>query len=353
MSSSSPDQNSGRIPTLDGWRGIAIVLVIVTHAQNGLDLKLVPYHPWLNLGRHGVGIFFVLSGYLITSRLLKEEKIDLREFYVRRFFRLMPVAWIYLLFLVLIRLISGVPCVGIDALACLLFFRNFYPPTETSQNAFTSHFWSLSIEEQFYLVWPATLHFVGRKWALRIAIAACAIGATYRFLHWQTYNQLFVDTHTQVNFDGLLAGCVLALLVQRDRFRIILGRTAPAVVPVGLFSMAWHIAHYHELIPLSESITIALLIGATSQTPQAAVSRLLDTKFLSQLGIYSYSLYMWQEFFLLPHIGLIFQAFLPIVAVISWHWIEQPCIRMGRRILHQKRSVPAVLVDSARSASLH
>jgi peptidoglycan/LPS O-acetylase OafA/YrhL len=354
MAAISADHSPGRIPTLDGWRGIAILMVLFTHAQKGLFYGTYRGYTWLDLGRHGVGIFFVLSGFLITSRLLGEDAIDLPRFYGRRFFRLMPVAWVYLLFLFVIRKLSGVHLVGTDALACLLFFRNFYPASETPQNAFTSHFWSLSIEEQFYLVWPAVLRLTGRAWAFRIACAACVMCAVYRWLHWDTYNQLFADTRTQVNFDGLLVGCLLALLLHRGVLHDFFSRFYVFLIPVGTVSMVWHITHYHELIPLSESLTIALLIGATSQTPSGIISRLLDVKIMRELGVYSYSLYMWQEFFLLPHFGILFQLFLPLVAITSWHWIEQPCIRLGRRLL--RRSEPAQappLITAPEPGSLH
>ena len=90
-------QPMDRIPTLDGWRGIAILLVLVTHLQISLLGHLYGSYHWMDLGQHGVNLFFVLSGYLITSRLLGENKINLKAFYLRRFFRLMPCAWTYLL----------------------------------------------------------------------------------------------------------------------------------------------------------------------------------------------------------------------------------------------------------------
>jgi hypothetical protein len=95
-----------RIPTLDGWRGIAITLVFVTHLQISLLGHLYHGYRWLDLGQHGVTLFFVLSGYLITSRLLGEEKINLGSFYLRRFFRLMPCAWAYLLILGIVAVVA-------------------------------------------------------------------------------------------------------------------------------------------------------------------------------------------------------------------------------------------------------
>jgi len=88
-----------RIPTLDGWRGIAVLLVLADHVRFALHAEA---SPGVATGQHGVTIFFVLSGFLITSKLMEEKNatgsIDLRSFYVRRFFRLMPAAWAFLLF---------------------------------------------------------------------------------------------------------------------------------------------------------------------------------------------------------------------------------------------------------------
>src|SRR5579863_1674550 len=90
-------QIMNRIPTLDGWRGIAILMVLAAHLQTSLLRGLYGGFRWLDLGQHGVTLFFVLSGYLITTRLLSKPGIDLKAFYLRRFFRLMPCAWVYLL----------------------------------------------------------------------------------------------------------------------------------------------------------------------------------------------------------------------------------------------------------------
>ena len=143
-----------RIPTLDGWRGIAVLLVLVGHFSGRVNTGELG---WLTLiGLHGVAIFFVLSGFLITTILQREfeatGRVDLRRFYLRRFFRLMPCAWCYLLAILgppglLMRTI--VP--GRDLLSCVFFWRNYYHDSAFA-DAFTSHFWSLAIEEQFYLV---------------------------------------------------------------------------------------------------------------------------------------------------------------------------------------------------------
>ena len=158
------EQAPSRIPTLDGWRGIAILLVLFDHTMN--VFRGYGASPWVQTGQHGVTLFFVLSGFLITSSLLNGP-IDLRSFYIRRIFRLMPVAWAYLGLLLLLNL--RVHVVSKSAvLASLFFYRNFEAATFGSA---TWHFWSLSLEEQFYLVWPIVLLLAGARRSRWIAVA--------------------------------------------------------------------------------------------------------------------------------------------------------------------------------------
>jgi peptidoglycan/LPS O-acetylase OafA/YrhL len=323
-----------RIPTLDGWRGIAILLVLIEHAQKGLFNRVYGGHDWLSLGAHGVTLFFVLSGYLITSRLLDEERIDLGAFYIRRFFRLMPTAFVYLAFIWLFSWVSGVRYIGSgDTISCLLFFRNYYPDAahSTPFNTFTVHFWSLSVEEQFYLTWPPLLLWVGRKRALPIAVLGIAGCALFRIEHW------YWSTGIEANIDKLLVGSVLAILMVETNLRAWLVKFNRILLPACLVSFVFFIRNFHYVIPLSESIFIGLAIASTSVKPHSIFARLLDTKLLSQIGVLSYSLYVWQEFFIVPHWASIGLLLLPLVAVGNWALIEKPLIARGKRIIYARR----------------
>lgn len=327
-----------RIPTLDGWRGIAIILVIATHAQKGLFGGAFGGHKWLFFGRHGVAIFFVLSGYLITTRILNEDRFSLKRFYQRRFFRLMPAAWVYLIAIALFSLVSGLHVIGSDAAACVFFFRNYFPLKESSQNAFTGHFWSLSVEEQFYLVWPAVLAATGRRKALYIAAAGALVCAGYRLVYWQAYNRVNFDARSEVIFDGLLVGCILAILLQEDGVKAWFARFYLPLLLFCAVAFPYFVANFQELIPLRESLLIATAIGCTVTVPECGFSRILDRPLLSALGKISYSLYLWQEFFVLPRWAPIGLLLLPIAAIASWKLIEQPSIQWGRRL--EARNLP-------------
>ncbi|WP_263366834.1 acyltransferase family protein [Edaphobacter bradus] len=324
-----------RIPTLDGWRGVAILMVIVTHLQSGL-LGHVWRYKWMDLGQHGVSMFFVLSGFLITSRLLAEEKIGLRRFYLRRVFRLMPCAWAYLAFVALFGLAFKLHIIGEDVWACLFFFRNYLP--EQSANAMTSHFWSLSIEEQFYLVWPFLLFLAGKRKAFWIGLSVALACAAYRFHHWDHLSGGIYNLHTEVRIDALMAGCLFAILNSHEPFRRQLQQNVGIPLASSLLATCLCIYNYQTFVPLTESAFIGLAITCTSLAPSSLAGRVLEYKHLKFLGVLSYSLYVWQEFFLVPHWGPIGIAILPLIAIASFSLIERPGIALGRWLEARLRS---------------
>ncbi len=321
-----------QIPTLDGWRGIAILMVLADHATIAA-LQRYP-HPWMRIGLHGVTLFFVLSGFLITSNLLAGP-IDLKKFYIRRFFRLMPTAWTFLAALLLLNL-SGIHCTSWREIrGCLFFYRNFQGNLGTA-----GHFWSLSIEEQFYLVWPALLLLFGVRRCRWIALAGAASVAAYRFAFWRHYEQGLLYTRTEVRADALLLGCMFALLRNDPAIREKLNRWSEllAVPAAGAFLIA--IATSYTLQPLWESAAVGALLIFTSLHPAALVSRLLEWKPLAWLGTLSYTIYIWQEPFTVFHGKWLFVAggfIFPAFVLASHFLVERPMRKFGRRIAENQR----------------
>jgi peptidoglycan/LPS O-acetylase OafA/YrhL len=325
-------ERSARIPTLDGWRGVAILLVLADHLQVAFLGHTI--RPWTQTGLHGVTIFFVLSGFLITTKLL--EGPQLRDFYLRRFCKLMPAAWLYLAWLLLFDRLSGAHITSrAEIVSCVLFYRNFLVAP-----GFAAHFWSLSIEEQFYLAWPILLLLLGVRRGLWLAFAGIASVALYRWAFWDRYNRTFADTHTQVWADALLVGCSLALLMAQPKVRIFAMRWSKVWTIPSLAIFLASIARFHRMAPLHESLAIASLIAASMLHPRSLLFRPLSTAVLIYLGLISYSLYLWQQFFVglwLNHIAVIVSCFaFPICAVASYYLIERPGARWGHR-LTQKR----------------
>jgi len=331
----SQENTTTRIPALDGWRGIAILLVLLDHTQAALIGGY--YRPWLQTGQHGVTIFFVLSGYLITSKLL-QGPIDLKSFYLRRFFRLMPVAWIYLASLWVTGELSGLHWIsGREIASCVFFYRNFFGPTH---KIYASHFWSLSIEEQFYLVWPCLLLFAGIRRSRWFAICGALAIASYRLLHWAAYDSAWVSFRTEVRADALLAGCLLALLLADARMRAEIQRWTRYIWLPALAALLFCIGHYPWLPPLYECLAIAVLIASAVLHPQSILVRPLILAPLTWLGTVSYSVYVWQEFFLV-HLG---PATIPLICIMplfvlgSYYFIERPSARFGHRLIVAPRS---------------
>lgn len=321
--------SSSRIAALDGWRGIAILLVLIDHIQAAI-LRRYPV-PWTQTGQHGVTIFFVLSGYLITSKLI-DGPVDLKKFYIRRFFRLMPVAWTYLAFLSLLTLYTGANLISLgEVRACLLFYRNFWHTF-----GFAGHFWTLSLEEQFYLVWPCILFFLGVRRSRWFAIIGASSIAFYRRLRWAHYSHGLISRHTEVRADALLIGCLMAIFLTNEKNRKLLAGGWRIYALPCLFILAYGVARCHSLIPLYESVAIALLIGGSCQNELA--SRFLSVRPLTYLGLISYSVYVWQEFFMnwrsreAETIALL--VFFPAFALGSYYGIEEPCRKLGRRLGH-------------------
>ena len=337
-----------RIPTLDGWRGIAVFLVILSHFEAGY-LTGRNWGPSIwNTGQHGVQIFFVLSGYLITSTLLREEQINLGSFYLRRLFRLMPAAWTYLLVLGMLTLFTRMKTLGSDLWPCLFFFRNYIP--ETAANTCTEHFWSLSLEEQFYLAWPPVLALLGRKWAGISAGAAAIAIAVYRFFFIAGTHNFYSFQHTEFRADGLLVGCLLALILANESASRWLRRNGAVVFWLCLAPLAWDILSYSAggFMTLNESILLALMIGSTSLQPQSLPGRMLESQHLKAVGIMSYSIYLWQGLFFRANWGFLGPLLFSASFMLSWRFLEQPGIALGRRILGriQRRSSETIALAS-------
>jgi len=338
--------SSIRIPTLDGWRGIAILLVLVDHLQ---PLRYgQPTNIWTNwIGQHGVTVFFVLSGFLITTKLMQEQAatghIRLGRFYLRRCFRLMPCAWTYLLFVLLIR--GATFTTSGEFASCILFFRNSLTlegfPT-------TLHFWSLSIEEQFYLVWPALLLLAGAQRARWAALALASIVAVFRLLTWHsTIDQPIVASFaTALRADALLIGCATALFQNDPRVR----KAVQAIPgPAVLGAIVLCLYFFHRFIPLGESIMVAVLILRTSMGGFPTVGKFLEWRPLATLGVMSYSIYVWQGFAAelearnLHRLPLVLLG-LAVVSTCSYYGIEKPFIRIGRSLESKPDHMPAAAV---------
>ncbi len=330
-----------RIPTLDGWRGIAIALVLVDHIQYAVLHRYA--WSWTQTGQHGVTIFFVLSGFLITSKLL-QGPIDLRRFYVRRFFRLMPAAWTYVATLLVLGWLTHASLTSPAAVrACLLCYRNFVGGID----GLTGHFWSLSLEEQFYLLWPCLLLLAGARRCRWIAAGGALGCACYRWLHWTHYDHNVINEQTQVRADALLVGCLLALVLQDAHLRARVARWSRAWAVPAFAALVFSVARFHWLPPFYESVCIAGLIAASALNSDSALARPLASPALAWMGAVSYSIYVWQALFMalasgFGTVGVTIVALcfaMPLFVLGSYYLIERPSTRLGHRLTRHLRRV--------------
>ena len=359
MSSSPPRTKgsrirSGYLPTLDGWRAIAIAGVLLDHATSGFH-RQASWYPLLRTGPNGVSLFFAISGFLICSRLLEEEQlfgsISLKGFYIRRACRILPAALTYLLVVAVLAIGSLILVTPLEWWSCVLFFRNYLPPAwiNPGWGGYTIHYWSLAVEEHFYLLWPAMLAFSGRVRARYLAAALAIAVAVWRWWdfhhHWlnRYLPDLLFPSRTDVRLDGLLLGCLAALILVEPRWRAWLEQR----VNVGVL---WALAVGYvlfQLIPrkhtysIWESMLLAALVAGTVLRPAGIVGRVLENPAMKWVGRLSYSLYLWQQLFLVPgasypfsllqrfplNVGMVF-----LIAVLSYELVERPMIRLGHRL---------------------
>jgi peptidoglycan/LPS O-acetylase OafA/YrhL len=350
----------GRIPSLDGLRALSILLVIIGHVRT-----TVPHFPfsvrrWATAipgnASLGVSIFFVISGFLITHLLLREQqktgRISLPGFYVRRFFRIMPAYYTFLICLIVLPRLPHVHYfhwLKLDNYslgAAALFITNYSPH---SFGEWVGHTWSLSVEEQFYILWPTALVLLGPRrglWLAGMILIACPI---LRFLTCVVFPdaRFAVGTMTATRADTLMFGCAAALLQGSRRFERICDRidlwrmVAPATllgfVISPLFAQHHH-PFYNYVVSYSvEGLAITVIMLWLIRHADSVPGRILNAKPVVHIGVISYSLYLWQQLFLAPpdcELRFPFPAsilFVLAAAEASHFLVEQPFVRLGRR----------------------
>ena len=335
-------------PDIEGLRGIAILLVLLFHA--GL--------PWTPGGFVGVDVFFVISGFLITGKLWRESHqpggLNITRFYAWRIRRLLPAALVAVAAISLVGLLLAAPLdrseLAADGAASALSIANMrfigsvdYFAATTSPSPFL-HFWSLSVEEQFYLVWPALIVLLTwRGGSSRRLIVALLIGvvASFALSIWLTDTSparafyLLPTRVWQLGVGGLLALIGVAGTSRRAGALAWAGLAAVAVAGVALTAEMPY-PGLAALLPTAGAVAL-LYGGAAPSGPM----RLLAAAPLRFLGKISYSLYLWHWPLLVLPLMFLERALTGVeivasvavaigVSWLSWHFVEQP-FRYGDR----------------------
>ncbi len=334
-----------RFASLDGIRALAIAIVFVNHAGHaGLyspSVKAVLQSPHLGLLGLGVTTFFIVSGFLITSILLREidrtGTIDARRFFLRRSFRIFPA---YFAFVAMVGLLAwqGVVPVTPGSFAHALTFTMNYAGRDASWTL--GHLWSMASQEQFYLIWPLVLVWAGRRGATRLAIAAVVLPPVVHVI-WTTLWPAAYAARPYSNgfaFDAIAVGCLLALhreqLARYDWFnRLVTSRIAiPLMFAIGLLGDLIGVRPGLLLHPLV-MIAIGLFVERCIRYPHGALGRVLNSRPLVSVGTVSFSLYLWQQLFLQPGASISALGVLTAVAVglVSYNLVEKPASTLWPR----------------------
>lgn len=267
-------ESKDRLAVLDGWRGISILLVLGAHL-----LPLSPKSWRFNemAGPMGMALFFTLSGFLITRFLLTHDSI--RDFLIRRFFRIVPLAWLALL---IALPISGAP--GSVYLPNFLFYANL-PPYHLAEVA--DHFWSLCVEVQFYAAVALIVAMLGKR-GLYLLIVLCVAVTLHRVVSGAE-----IEIVTWHRVDEILAGAILALIYAGKLGRVAVSAVSRSSVYllVVLFAISCHPAS--GLANYIRPYLAAMLVGTTLYRPPERIAAILRSRSLRYIAAISFALYVY------------------------------------------------------------
>jgi peptidoglycan/LPS O-acetylase OafA/YrhL len=365
MPNESPHKGQlGRWPALDGLRALAVVLVMFNH----LDLSGI-----FGGGSIGVDIFFVLSGFLITTLLIgefeKTDRINFGAFYARRALRLLPaLAAVIVVAVLLVTLVHELHLFKSETLTTLpfviFFVGNWARVFDFNALGVLAHTWSLGIEEQFYLVWPLLFVLLAarrrRELVALVLTGIAGLVMVYRFVllsmgqhPWSLYFR--TDTHC----DGLLIGCALAFWLASGKMaspvveRLFRWATVPALLIILFISELIDNndpKQFHFMVAYGLGVSVlcsAVLIANQVTSPLPELASILKAPIVVWIGRRSYGLYLW-HFLIYRSVGSFFREHHPtntdritelalkvgisfIVAAISYKVIEMPALRLKRR----------------------
>lgn len=348
-----------QLPGLEGVRAIAAFLVVFYHAG-------VPFVS----GGLGVLVFFVLSGFLITWLLLKEDgatgSVSLRDFYIRRALRIFPAFYAYGGLLIAVTLLRHRAVFWPQAVASLLYVNNYYQALHGDPNTGFSHTWSLAIEEQFYLLWPVGFLLLRADlrrlaWFLAGTIAAVWVYRSILIFVFNA-NQGYLYEAFDARADHLLIGCLLAAVLRAGFFpafwKWMCARSWTAAATAGALAASslaeWRYGSmYRDAISfIVNPVLAALWITQMIAFSGAGGWRWMNWAWVRYLGAISYSIYLYQQVTisvpdkLLPAYSTVVRlaasvAIVVMAASLSHFCVERPFLRLKARFKPAERTVAA------------
>lgn len=347
------------IPALDGLRAIAVFLVIFYH----FGFSSVP-------GGRGVTAFFVLSGFLITWLLLKENEqtgtISLSGFYMRRLLRIFPAFYCYWTLLIILLLLKHQIIPWPHAWSSVFYVSNYYVALNGDPENGFSHTWSLAIEEQFYLLWPLAFLFWRRSIARLTVHLVCLIAAVWFYRAFLVFllqvDQAYIYAAFDTRLDHLMVGCLLAVVLKRGVmpafWKVVCANVYLPLVTVALLACSIFLGQlfydrYRDVFGFAvEPVLFAVLIVQLIRFSSALPWKWIEFPVLRYLGRISYSLYLYQQITLYPVrrvlgaqpvvLQLVVAIFLTVaVASASYFLIERPFLKFKKVWAKYRRPLAA------------
>lgn len=357
---------TSRLPSLDGWRGLSILAVLGSHTTDvaGFPMENMTFFDHVFDGHLGVRFFFVISGFLITWLMLSEEKkdgsVNLKRFYLRRAIRILPVYLMFLSVLAALQFFTPFHQSLSGWIGNLTFTTNYLHTTHASD-----HLWSLAVEEQFYILWPVAFVFFKPQMSLRKCFTIVAVlllaAIMGRFILTQTADssrllqRVFHRWSFFNNADSLAIGCLAAVLLARSqqRFMALMQNSVALVMTAGAGLIALPVALHYLPLPGAwfvevccgrslQSIGFALLMVQSVLLADWGIYKALNNRVLAQIGVLSYSLYIWQQLFcthpdtfgMQPVWWMGYPFWLVAVAAaacLSYYGLERPLLQLRHR----------------------
>ena len=351
------ENKSQYLPYLDGLRGIAISIVVISHAGLG---NYIP-------GKFGVTLFFFISGFLISRLLLAEMKekgsIAFIPFYLRRFFRLYPALVLMIICSILASLIMHCHLSGQDIVAALLYYTNYYIgwfriPVEDCKRILDI-LWSLSVEEHFYLIFPLLMHISLKKANPKnlsnfgillvficFASIAIRIGTYFSFAdHAEASGKIYFSTHTRM--DSIVWGCLATVLISMDKhgnfIRLVQKKWMLFLgILLLILSVAIRNDFFRQTFLFSfQGIGLFILVPAIGSDQKTIFKNLLSSPLLIFVGKISYSLYLfhWVSLklsnYFFEEFSVAWQLFFWVVSIVltlsSFYFVEKPFIQIRKK----------------------
>ena len=350
MANKSPSSKP-YIPSLNGLRALSVIFVILYHFNSRFPHNVAIQPPWTFpfLDRYlGVNIFFVISGYLITTLLMKEKEltqsVSLKQFYIRRTLRIFPAYYFLLAVYALLQLCNVLHFAPLSWLTSLTYTKYFY-----KSDWETGHLWSLSVEEHFYLLWPLlfkTFKKYNFLYAVIVIVPVFRLIANHYNISWMDSLSIFQRG------DAIVFGCLLALHYQKITHwvnRLVSINRLFILLPLVLLIIV-----YLAGLPFVKPTVINGLITAFGNTYGTLANiaivmiivisinsrnwwyKFLNIPAMNFIGKISYSLYLWQQLFFSTSLGIFSMFPLNFIAIVcmalfSYYLVELPFLKIKRR----------------------